>query len=157
MQLHPGELFVAQKPTLITTILGSCVSISLYCRKLKIGAMCHGLMPSSPKKEKTIEDSFRFVDSCVSYMTDFITTQHNLSYTALEAKLFGGANMHVIEDGIGSITTVGAQNIETARSSLSERGIPIVAEKTGGLCGCKLFFYTHTGEILLKRINRQNK
>ena len=44
VNLHPGELFVAQEPTLITTILGSCVSVCLFCPKQKIGAMCHGVM-----------------------------------------------------------------------------------------------------------------
>ena len=44
--LEPGYVYITLKPTIITTILGSCVSVALYDRVLKFGGMNHYLMPS---------------------------------------------------------------------------------------------------------------
>lgn len=44
--LQPGEYFVADAGYQIRTMLGSCVSITLWHPKARIGAMSHFLLPS---------------------------------------------------------------------------------------------------------------
>lgn len=152
VNLHPGELFVPQKPTIITTILGSCVAVCLYCPLLKMGAMCHGVMPFRPKGAV---DSFRFVDSSISYMVDALARQHGLVCSSLEAKLFGGADVLDLKLEVErGMPAIGAQNIDAARELLDQYGVPIIAEKVGGDSGYKLVFYSHTGDVFLKRISR---
>ena len=152
VNLHPGELFVAKEPTLITTLLGSCVSVCLYCSAIKAGAMCHGVMPAKPERD---EESFRFVDTSVSYMVEVMARQRGFSCAALEAKLFGGADVLSLKLGLGrERPTIGAQNIQAAKAALRKHGVPIVTEHIGGDRGCKLFFYTHTGDVYLKLIPR---
>lgn len=151
VNLHPGELFVAKEPTLITTLLGSCVSVSLYCPAIKVGAMCHGVMPS---KSKYDAESFRFVDTSVAYMVEVMANQQGYACSKLEAKLFGGADVLSLKLGFSSTPTIGAQNIEAAKAVLKKYGVPLMVEHVGGDRGCKLFFYTHTGEVFLKPIQR---
>lgn len=152
VNLHPGELFVAKEPTLITTLLGSCVSVCLYCLAIKAGAMCHGVMPRKPVDD---EDSFRFVDTSVSYMVEVMARQQGFACAQLEAKLFGGADVLNLTLGLeADAPTIGRQNILAARAALKKHGVPIVTEHVGGDRGCKLFFYTHTGEVYLKHIPR---
>jgi chemotaxis receptor (MCP) glutamine deamidase CheD len=43
--LRPGEIHATQKPALVKTILGSCVSAILFNRRSCIGAICHDLLP----------------------------------------------------------------------------------------------------------------
>ncbi|MDH5299441.1 MAG: chemotaxis protein CheD [Desulfobulbaceae bacterium] len=154
MNLHPGELFVASEPTKITTLLGSCVSVCLFCPRRKIGAMCHGVMPVR-RADLCQEESFRFVESSVRYMVE-VMSPGNLfgSSTGLVAKVFGGADVlgRVNKERNGE--TIGAMNIRAAREALIRCGVEIAVEKVGGVYGCKLFFYTHTGEVLLRRIPR---
>lgn len=154
VNLHPGELFVAQEPTLITTLLGSCVSVCLFCPKQKTGAMCHGVMPV--RSDLKIEDSFRFVDTSVRYMVEILTHGDVLCPNAgLVAKIFGGAD--VLDVRFGPMTdgrSIGAMNIKAAREALARYHVPVSVEKVGGVHGCKLFFYTHTGDVLLRRIPR---
>lgn len=152
VNLHPGELFVAQKPTIINTILGSCVAVCLYCPPLKMGAMCHGVMPFRPRGAA---DSFRFVDSSISYMVDALARQHGLVFSSLEAKLFGGADVLDLKLEVQrEMPAIGAQNIDAARKSLEQYGVPIIVEKVGGDSGYKLVFYSHTGDVFLKRVSR---
>ncbi len=150
--LHPGELFVATEPTLITTLLGSCVSVCLYCRASRAGAMCHGVMPGQGGHQ---EESFRFVDTSVSYMVEVMARQRGFSCARLEAKLFGGADLFSLKPSPARQTSsIGTQNIQAARAVLQKHGVPVVTEQVGGDRGCKLFFYTHTGEVYLKHLQR---
>ena len=156
VNLHPGELFVAQEPTLITTILGSCVSVCLFCPRQKTGAMCHGVMPV--RADLDVEDSFRFVESSVRYMVEILTHGDVLCPNAgLVAKIFGGAD--VLDFRFGPATdarSIGAMNIKAAREALARYNVSIAVEEVGGAHGCKLYFSTHTGEVLLRRIPRSS-
>ena len=50
--LQPGEYFVADAGYQIRTMLGSCVSITLWHPKSRIGAMSHFLLPSRQMHER---------------------------------------------------------------------------------------------------------
>jgi chemotaxis protein CheD len=154
VNLRPGELHVAREPTLITTLLGSCISVCLYNPKRKMGAICHGVLPcfrNSPQRT-----SFHFVDSSIDYMIDVLGTQQKTASEELAAKLFGGANVLALGARARKKgSTVGDQNIEAARSALRSHGVPIVVERVGGHQGRKLFFYSQTGEVLLRPLRQQ--
>jgi len=156
VNLHPGELFVAQEPTLIATLLGSCVSVCLFCPKQKTGAMCHGVMPIRP--DLSVEDSFRFVETSVRYMVDVLTNGNRSCPNAgLVAKIFGGADVLDVRFGPATDTrSIGAMNIKAARDALERYHVPVAVEEVGGVQGCKLFFYSHTGEVLLRRFPRSS-
>jgi chemotaxis protein CheD len=36
--LKPGEIHIADRPGIVTTVLGSCVSVTMYSPRLKTGA-----------------------------------------------------------------------------------------------------------------------
>ena len=44
--LKPGEMHLAMEPTVISTLLGSCVSVTMFHPQRRIGAICHGLLPA---------------------------------------------------------------------------------------------------------------
>ena len=46
--LQPGESYLARKPTIIRTILGSCVGVTFWSARLGIGALCHAQLPRMP-------------------------------------------------------------------------------------------------------------
>ena len=156
VNLHPGELFIAHEPALLTTILGSCVSVCLFCPRQKTGAMCHGVMPTRP--DLSVEDSFRFVESSVRYMIDVLTNGNMFCPNAgLVAKIFGGAD--VLDVSFGPATdarSIGAMNITAAKEALAQYNVSVAVEEVGGVQGCKLFFYPHTGDVLLRRIPRSS-
>jgi chemotaxis protein CheD len=67
-----------------------------------------------------------------------------------EVKLFGGAD--VLEYHGENGASVGHQNIEIALQVIRRAGLRLIASDVGGKVGRKLRFYTHTGEVLLKRM-----
>jgi chemotaxis protein CheD len=70
----------------------------------------------------------------------------------MEVKLLGGAD--VLERMDGNTTSVGQKNMETAIEVIGNENLRLSVSDIGGNLGRKIHFYTHTGEVLLKRITR---
>jgi len=158
VDLKPGEMHVAGTPTLISSVLGSCVSICLYSPEKKIGAMCHCLLPSRKQGRLRSHNPCCCVDSCVSHMVETLASQHGVQRHHLQAKLFGGAS--VLESGsppAGSNATMGCRNIEAARQVLQEHALKIAAERVGGVQGYRLFFHSGTGEAFLRHVRNSRR
>ena len=43
--LKSGEIYFTEEPVIVLTVLGSCVSVTLFHRRLGYSAICHGLLP----------------------------------------------------------------------------------------------------------------
>lgn len=144
--LRPGELHFGMEPSVVGTILGSCLAVTLHCRRLAVGAICHAVLPYGQDRK-----NFRYLDRAIDHMVgEFFLV--GASPVELDAKLFGGADMFDARFVGRGGPTVGRQNIRAAREILGDKGIGVSKEQLGGNQGRKLYFYPHTGEVLLKRL-----
>ena len=145
----------ADEPTAVTTVLGSCLSITMFVSRIEVGAICHGLLPNCRGDRGCIgecEDGFKYVDCSIKRMLR-IFDRLKVQKKEIEVKIFGGADMF----GVGNsrmTLTVGKQNIGIAKKLLSQNGLKVAASDTGGTNGRKIIFLTHTGEVFLKRIRK---
>ena len=146
--LKPGELYLSRDPALVSTVLGSCVSITFFEPVHRLGAMCHVLLPSGP-----MDDGYRFLDTTLAYMVDKITAM-GIRIGACEVKLFGGADVLLPRESQGNRISIGQQNILEAQSRLAQLGIDIKATDVGGSYGRKLFFNSHSGDVFLKKLGK---
>lgn len=144
--IHVGEFYIGIKPTEVSTILGSCVSVCLYDKVEMIGGMNHYLVPlwngnglQSPKYGNVA--IHRLVEGMVNI---------GCNINNIEAKIFGGGN--VIDVGSNESMMVGRKNIIVAKEILDEYKIPIIAKDVGGIYGRRLLLNTDTGKVLLKYI-----
>jgi chemotaxis protein CheD len=146
--LRPGDYFVAREPTLIWTILGSCVSVSFWSEKFHAGALCHSMLPRHPGPPD-LEEGHRYMD----YAIRDIALQFDklgANRADVQVKLFGGAD--VLHPANSLRPTVGRLNQETAIEVLRDEGFEVIASSLGGKCGVKIFFDTATGDVLLRRL-----
>jgi len=67
ISIQPGELYIARTPLMLQTILGSCVSVTFWSKRLALGAMCHGVLPKCPRGA-ALREQFRYVDSAIRYL-----------------------------------------------------------------------------------------
>jgi chemotaxis protein CheD len=142
--LFPSTIIADKQFHEIDTVLGSCVSVCLFDKRLKIGGMNHYMLPlwngnglASPK----------FGNIAIPKLAERMLNMGSLKQD-LVAKVFGGANQ------INSSTSVGDRNTQIAREQLTALGIKIVIENTGGVIGRKIRFNTITGEVLMRFLNR---
>ena len=151
VNLTPGTLLITGQEILVSTILGSCVSLCLYSDKFRAGAICHGMLPHQTKLP--IAGHFPYVDTAVAHMLETMTSRFGLDPSELTVKLFGGASVlqtHMAGAADGS--AIGQQNIAAALETLARFGLTPDVQKTGGTEGYKIFFNTGTGEVFVRRI-----
>ncbi len=152
--LNPGELFVAKKPSLVTTILGSCITVCLFHSRQVAGAMCHCLLPSGQPETKA--HFYRYVDSTLPKMLQKLN-KLGVPYNEMQAKLFGGAMVNAANGKAFFRSQIGPANVKMARHVLQEYEVPIVAECVGGHKGYKLFFHSSSGGVYMSRLGRTKK
>ncbi|MDY0268591.1 chemotaxis protein CheD [Trichloromonas sp.] len=142
--LKPGELTINEHPAEVATVLGSCVAVTLYSPRYSVGAICHAMLPRG--------GGFKYVDGALRHMLE-VFDHLGIPRHEIETKLFGGSDMFPVLN-LTKADTVGRQNVAMAQSLLKEEGlVPRVAD-VGGRQGRKLIFYPHTGEVFLKRLNK---
>jgi chemotaxis protein CheD len=157
LYLKPAEIYMADSPSIVKTVLGSCVSITMFNHRLKVGAICHGLLPHCKGKTRckgACNAGFKYVDCSIRHMLEQFSSL-GIGHREIEVKLFGGADM--FRTGAGERETVGAQNTQTALRIIEKEHLNLCKTDTGGDRGRKIFFYTHTGEIFLKRLGRSER
>ncbi|WP_462325047.1 chemotaxis protein CheD [Desulfoplanes sp.] len=153
--LKPGEAIVASGDSVITTVLGSCVSVTFFSPAHRLGAMTHGVLPLFPQKasqQDGLDSLFRYVDTSIEQMVNRLKAK-GMDPRTLEIKVFGGAD--VLGQPEKSSLSVGRKNIEAARATLNRLGIPVNRSDTGGVRGRKIIFSTQTGQVKLKRLDAQ--
>jgi chemotaxis protein CheD len=149
--LKPGELFITYEPTVISTVLGSCISVTMFNPRFKVGGMCHALLPTA--QSASGHDAFRFVDRAIPYMIEEFA-RFGIKRKDIEVKLFGGSDVLSTIGGENAPATVGNQNVRRALEVIEKERLVLLAEDVRGEEGRKILFHTHTGNILLKRIRK---
>ncbi|MBF0301155.1 MAG: hypothetical protein HQK51_20775 [Oligoflexia bacterium] len=173
-----GEYAVAKYPSIISTTLGSCISICLFDLDKHVGGINHYMLPGPvlDSKEETIifakaKYGIHSIEILINELLKLNARKENL-----KAKIFGGANMfkknltskpcsksvaqsHTdIYKNISLISnTVGMQNISFAEKYLKTENIPIVAKDVGGEDARKIYFDPATGFVKLFRLNSSSR
>lgn len=149
-----GSYYVAKNPTKLVCIgLGSCVAIAIHAPKRHIGALSHAMLPKYIEgKDKIIPE--KYVDTSIYLMVDDMQAM-GVKKRAMKAKLVGGAQMFSFISP--QALDIGRRNIEIAKATLKEEGIPIVAEDVGGNKGKTISFDIKSGRILVSVQGRKKK
>jgi chemotaxis protein CheD len=142
--LYPGTLFVHRQPHLVTTVLGSCVSVCLWNQTAQLGGINHYLLPlwhgeglPTPKYGNIA------IIKLIEKVKDLSAPGDKLI-----AKVFGGASMWEKTEGL---LAVGQRNIEFATETLKSHRIPIKGIDVGGSQGRKVIFNSGDGTVLMRR------
>jgi chemotaxis protein CheD len=160
--LKPGELHIGSKPELVVTVLGSCLSITMFNRRHGLSGICHCLLPHCGKRKKCdstcsagCEEGFKYVDDSIRQMAE-VFVRHKIPKREIEVKCFGGADMFTRKSSQSGRVSIGRQNIAMAETTLFQEGLELTAKDVGGIQGRKILFYTDTGAVLLKRLSAMN-
>jgi chemotaxis protein CheD len=152
--LLSGEIHFTDRPAVVTTVLGSCVSVTLFNRRRGLSAICHGMLPhcrSGQTCGRTCAEAAKYVDcSLLAIISRF--QQYGVVLSELEIGVYGGADMFGSLAGIKTSASVGKQNIEMALRILEREGALVHTMDVGGTEGRKMHFNTGTGEVRSVRL-----
>lgn len=144
--LKPGEHFFGSRESRIRTILGSCVAITLWHPRKRIGGMCHFMLPSRGTPPPALDG--RYADEALALLLEEVQRQ-GAAPREFEVKLFGGGNMFGPLASLGE--HVGKRNIEAAHRLIRAQGLEPVAESLGGCVHRNLIFEVWSGNVWQKQ------
>ncbi len=149
--LLPGEYRVGDSRHRIRTLLGSCVSITLWHPRFQIGAMSHFVLYGS-KHEGGL--NARYGEDALTLMEQELYAL-GVKVTECQAKVFGGGAMFEAQ-GKTSMVDIGRKNGEAAQRMLQERRIPIVSESLFGEGHRQIAFNVKTGDVWMRQVVLQD-
>ncbi|AEB75763.1 chemotaxis protein CheD [Clostridium botulinum] len=145
-----GDLNTAMPPQkLITVGLGSCIGIAIYDSIKKVGGLAHIMLPDSTQFSN-VTNPMKFADLAIPMLLTKMEKEGAIK-RHLKAKIAGGASMFNFSDK-SMIMDIGNRNSKSVKKVLSEVGIPIVSEDTGGNKGRTMVFNTDDGVVEIRTV-----
>ena len=141
--LPMGEFAVARTTGVLRTLLGSCLGLALYDRRLKAAALGHIVLPDSQGRNGP---PGKFADTAVPTMIQYLQDLAPGERLRLHAKIAGGANMFAAADARNSI---GVQNVAAIERILDALQIPIAGRHCGGEQGRRMMLDAATGAVTI--------
>jgi chemotaxis protein CheD len=150
VKVLPGEYFVTSTNVLMVTVLGSCVSACIRDREKGIGGMNHFMLADSGEAS-AVSASARYGTYAMEILINHLM-KLGAKKSSLEAKVFGGGR--VMEKLTSSM--VGERNSEFVMRFLSTEGIAVAAQDLLDVYPRKVYFFPHTGRVLVKKLVRMH-
>jgi len=144
--LHPGQLLACAEPTTVTTILGSCVAVSLTDRHRGVGGLNHFLLPWWTSSASATP---RFGNVACERLLEQLCAC-GASPRALEARVYGGASL--LGGTAPTMAPLGGKNVDVALEFLAAHRIPVVESDVGGSRGRRLVINTDDGRAELRAL-----
>lgn len=150
--INPGEFFFYESNCQIHTLLGSCIAITLWHPVLRVGGMCHFVLPGMRHRDGVDRDESelngRYSDAAMA-LFDIEARKYGTNLKEYEAKIFGGSNM-LAESTLREDQMIGAKNTEAAIKHLMEREIPLLVAHVGETGYRRIAFDVSTGDVWVK-------
>jgi len=146
--LLPGEHFAGDARHRISTLLGSCVSVTLWQPRLRVGAMSHFVLPGS-NLDRGEQPSGRYAEDSLELMLEDLR-RLGARPEDCEAKVFGGGAMFEVQPGRPRLD-IGRKNGEAAVSMLRRRRLHIVSESLFDVGHRRIVFEVDSGDVWMRR------
>lgn len=139
-----GEMGVCRETGCLRTLLGSCLGVALFDRRLRIAGLAHVVLP---KSNGVSELPGKYADTAVPELIRRMQELAPGTSMRLSAKLAGGANMF---NSTGQAATIGERNVEAVERILGDLRILIVGRHLGGEQGRRMTLEASSGAVSIE-------
>ena len=146
--LEQGEIRATAHAEIISTILGSCVSVCLFDPSHRTSGMNHFLLAQAGDNAPSPRYGDIAIEQLIAAMIEI-----GANRSRLVAKIFGGGAVLPLAEPQAFI---GRDNIRVAIQELARHRIPVIAQSTGGTQGLMIKLLTATGEVFAKKLGRMD-
>ncbi|MBI5919398.1 MAG: chemotaxis protein CheD [Nitrosomonadales bacterium] len=151
--LQPGEFYFGDRGTRIRTLLGSCVAITMWHPMLRVGGMCHYMLPVRGGKPDGTLDG-RYADEAMAMFQREIRGVGTRPED-YQVKVFGGGNMFSkqrhceLQQPCGNVA---CRNVQAARLLLDSHGHKVMAEHVGEHGHRNVVFDVWNGDVWMRHV-----
>jgi chemotaxis protein CheD len=151
-KILPGEYYVTKADEIITTVLGSCISVCIHDLSVGVGGMNHFMLPISKSggwkgAENPLSEANRYGNYAMEHMINELL-KHGATRENLEVKIFGGGQI------ISKLTQIGEKNIEFIHLYIRNERLRLASEDVGGVLARKVVYYPATGRVRVKKLKQ---
>jgi chemotaxis protein CheD len=135
------------------TLLGSCVSITLWHPQACVGAMSHFLLPARGGSEAASSATLdpRYGDEALLLMLRALE-RRGVAASGCVAHIVGGGNMFPVQTARSPADLVGRKNGEAARAMLRRNAIRVASESLFGMGHRRVSFDLATGRVASRQV-----
>jgi len=142
--LLPGYVFFNVEPSLLSTVLGSHVAVSLWDQKKKQGGMANFLYPTTKPSQAATS---QYGNVAVQHLVNMFL-EEGTKLKDIKAQIFGGSTRESPE-----CRQVAKENILVAKKVLIKLRIEIISEDVGGQMGRKIVYNSLKNEALVYKVS----
>jgi chemotaxis protein CheD len=144
-----GEYRISDNPdsVLICFGLGSCVAVTMYDTKKKMGGMIHVVLPST--QGRPTQSLARFADSGIPFLLEEMKKM-GADKRRLIVTVSGGAKILKLHYPINDYD-IGSKNVEKTLEVLKQLGLSIHGQETGGTRGRTVRLHIKSGETFVRQ------
>lgn len=143
--LHPGEIYFGKAPTIISTLLGSCVAATIWHPNEHLGGMCHIVLPESPGGKCEMRYGDCAIGEFVKQITRFSTRTSDYV-----VNIYGGSDMFPgMEKSPGM--KIGERNIDKVKQLLELYKFKVSEIDTGGSYSRKIRLDLSDGSVGVRK------
>ncbi|MHB1123416.1 MAG: chemoreceptor glutamine deamidase CheD [Ramlibacter sp.] len=147
VKLLPSEYYVTSQPTVMLTVLGSCVAACLHDPYAGVAGMNHFMLPDEAPSGPDHPDAMRYGTHAMDTLVRELV-RAGARRERLQAKVFGGAavlpNMPFLN--------VGDRNAEFVLRYLQQERIDLYAQDLGGRHARRVGFLGDTGKAVVRKL-----
>lgn len=148
--LQPGEFYFGEERTRIRTLLGSCVAITLWHPRRRIGGMSHYMLPERPTTAASGSLDGRYADDVMLMFQRELqrTRTHPREY---QVKIFGGGRMFHYPQKTRNHPDISKRNIEAGHQLILQYGFDLAVHDLGGIGHRNVMLDLWSGDVWVRR------
>ncbi len=147
-KILPGEYYVSVTNEVITTVLGSCISVCIRDPKNGIGGMNHFMLPTDKNvNEDILSDAARYGNYAMEHLINDII-HYGGERKNLEFKVFGGGKVLDMKMDIGK------KNIEFVFDYLKTESFHVTSDDVGDVYPRKVIYFPMSGVARIKKLKK---
>lgn len=141
--IHIGGVYASATPTLVRTVLGSCISVGLYDEHVGVGGMNHFLLPSAGTDASL---PTRYGVNAMEVLINALM-RRGAERSRLRAKVFGGV---FVLGFTPAASTAAEENVRFVERFLATEEIRVVGRCLGGRKPLQVRFETQGGRAFVR-------
>lgn len=148
IEIFPGEYYATKDhDVILTTLLGSCVSVCLHDPVNRISGLNHIMISTKTTfSERNLTADTRYGIHAMEMLINQMV-KYGADRRYIKAKVFGGGKVLNQDDN-----SIAYNNINFALDYLKQENFEVLSQDTGGKHGRKIFFLSNNFKIYLRRI-----